>query len=339
MRSRRGEVQFVANRVGRSNDPREVLGLAREMKTSRAEALGWVTLWEEFVLEVGDAVTGRVKGYDSSHVAAKLGFEGAPRKIIDALKHAGVLGVQRGVFFHPYWRQSITGTYASDRAELREFWRVKKEEQRRETTEGRPHDVPGTTGDNRGTSLGTAGIDIGSNGHAQPERPPTPLGRGEPEGLRRWDWLRAHHERPTNTERCIKYLGAMSAEDWELCQWIFGPRASGPALTSLGKKRAIRADTHKFLTLQLYEQFRRERVDKLRHESRPHRAPAAEKQAEAALQVERTAAARRFVLEMLSDPSVTEAKKKALRERWARENPDEPAPWEAATDAVPVPLQ
>ena len=69
---RRGEVPFVAIRVGRSHDAKEVLGLAAELKIQRATALGFVALWEEFLLEVGDNLTGRVSGYKPHHLAANF---------------------------------------------------------------------------------------------------------------------------------------------------------------------------------------------------------------------------------------------------------------------------
>jgi hypothetical protein len=127
---RRGEIPFVAVRVGRSNDPREVLGLARELRIHRAQALGFLMLWEELILEVGDARAGRVQGYTAAHLAAKLGWEGPPGKLLEALKHAGVLVTHRGTMVHPYWGRSPTGIYSRMRAERRDQWAESKRKQR-----------------------------------------------------------------------------------------------------------------------------------------------------------------------------------------------------------------
>lgn len=328
MRSRRGEVSFVAIRVGRSNDPREVLGLARELKIGRATALGYLALWEEFILEVGDAFTGRVKGYAAPHIAAKLDWPGSPRRLIDALKRAGVLATHRGVFLHPYWLQSITGQYARDRAELREHWRKKKAEQRAGQQGDVPQLSPGQGGDGEGTSQGTADIDRGSNGSAGAAGPPGPPHGGGRLGAARWEWIRGHHKRPSNSRACTRYLDVMTEADWALCQWVVGLATNPGSLKLSRKKRVLGLDAHKFLATEAYLQFAPEWEAKQREST----APVEVRALRASLEDEekaRKASAVAYVLAALGDPELTEGEKAKIRQRWQGNNPGEAPPWEA----------
>lgn len=331
MRSRRGEVPFVAIRVGRSNDPREVLGVSRELKCSRAEALGFVALWEELILEVGDAISGRVKGYAAVHIATKLGFEGSPAKIVNALKAAGLLATQRGVFLHPYWAQSVTGQYARDRAELRERWRLKKAEQRAE-------DVPavsrGQAGDNGGTSMGTADIDrlINGNGGAAP--PPAPRLSPGGAGSARWEWMLKNHDRPRNSRACIRYLDAMTEEDWALCQWVVTRPPAGSAPLSLSRKRVRRLDSHRFLASEAFLELRGEWVEKLAQEKRPPRPAGRPKSSPAedlaSDNARRLMQATAYILAKLKDDEIPAAEKEAAKVKWMSLHPEvSPPPWEA----------
>lgn len=330
MRSRRGEVPFVAIRVGRSQDPREVLGLARELKVSRATALGFVALWEEMILEVGDAITGRLKGYSANHIAAKLDFSGPPRRLLDALKTAGLLASHRGVFVHPYWRQSVTGQYASDRAELRESWRLKKQAQR---DAGQPGDVPamspGRLGDNGGTSQGTADIDRLTNGNGAQTPPLAPPRAGGDPGASRWEWLLAHHKRPMDAPRCTSYLSSLSDEDWALVQWVTELPPGGGPLKLSRKKRVLAMDTHALLAKQAFLQLRPEWVEKLRRDRAPERRstprpPAPPAEDEAAVRATRAVA---FVLAQLADPDLTDADKEQAKARFRTAHPEAPPPW------------
>lgn len=331
---RRGEVQFVAVRVGRSNDPRECLGLAAALKCSRATALGYVVLWEELILEVGDAEAGRVKGYAAKHIAAKLGYEGSPAKLVDALKEAGLLSTHKGTFVHPYWRESVTGHYVREKARRREFERLKKQEQRDlvpgtspGTTMGRPHAVPGTSLGNPDTNQGK---DVPGTA------PPTPREDAGVVGAARWEWLKEHHNRPMNPRACIGYLGAMSEVDWALVQWL-APLTRGGAPRSLSrKKRVLGLDTHRLLSHQAYLQILPEWREKLRADQRPAEAAngAGNGHAEKHLQeraddvAARLASATLFVLAQLSDPELTDSKKEKIRERWRTQHPDAAPPWE-----------
>jgi hypothetical protein len=325
-RTRRGEVPFVAIRVGRSNDPREVLGLARDLRISRATALGYLALWEEFILEVGDALTGRVRGYAAEHLAAKLDFQGTPARIVSALKRAGVLRSQRGSFFHPYWLQSITGQYARERAELREGWRLKKQQQR-----AGAKDVPamsqGQQGDEQGTSQGTADIEVPSNGVHGPAGPPFPPQAGGALGAARWGWVSQHHDRPANSRACARYLGLMRDEDWSLCQWVIGLQRAPGSIKLSRKKRVLSLDSHKFLATEAYLQFlpewRRKQVE-------PKRPPSEVQAIAASLEGEEAArqqAAIAYVLAQLADSDLDEAEKSKIRSRWQLAHPGTPVPW------------
>lgn len=321
---RRGEVPFVAIRVGRSNDPREVLGLSRELKISRATALGFVCLWEEFLMEVGDALTGRVKGYSHEHIAAKLGWEGPPKKLIDALHNAGLLNQQRNTYFHPYWAASITGQYALDRAEQREKWRLKKRAQREGDV---PGESPGQSGDVQGDSLGTADIQKEMNDGGGSARPPTPPARGGGVGASRWEWIRTHHERPVNSRGCTSILEAMDADTWALVQWVVEQARPGGALSRSRGKRALKADSYRFLRSELYLEFDRERRKKLAQENAPKPAPTVE------AAHDKVAASIAFVLEQLADPDLSEEKKERARALWRKQNPDVTPPWEEGRGA------
>lgn len=321
---RRGEVPFVAIRVGRSNDPREVLGLARELKIPRAHALGFVALWEEFLLEIGDALTGRVKGYSADHIAAKLGWEGSPTKLVDALEHAGLLNKQKTTFFHPYWSSSITGQYAIDRAEQREYWRLKKRAQRAGDAGDVPGESPGHRGDVPGTSQGTADIKKERNGGIRGSAPPAPPGTGGELGATRWDWIQKNHKRPRDSRRCIPLLGALDDANWAMCQWVVTEAKPGGALSRSRKKRALALDSYRFLQNEAYLEFHAERVAKVAELERLSKNGSTVEPVQ-----DKVAASISFVLERLSDPDVSAEKKEKLRRSWMDANPGETPPWEA----------
>lgn len=327
MRSRRGEVQFVAVRVGRSNDPREVLSLALELKTNRATALGFVVLWEEFLLEVGDSLTGRIKGYTAAHIAAKLGWEGPPRRLLDALKNAGVLKTQRNVFFHPYWLQSITGQYARERAELRERWREEKKRQREPDQDPDVRtDSSGHGPDVRGVSVRKSDIDqLRESGAPAPQPPPQ---AGGEKGSARWEVVQALHKRPRNSRLCIRILDAMTEADWDQCRWVLEQHAKGGLSHSL-KKRALKLDSHKFLATEAYLEFLPERRKKLRDENQ-----AAQKGNVSPDVDDKVANSIAFLLSALADAELPEAKKEKLRAQWRHLNPNTPPPWENGGGAL-----
>lgn len=339
MSARRGEVPFVAVRVGRSNDPREVLAFAAELRIPRPHALGLLVLWEEMILEVGDALTGRIKGYTAVHIAAKLGWTGKPAKLIAALQATGILKSHRGTFFHPWWRESITGQYANTRAELREHDAERKRRQRAlergeggaqgekeiVTSGGRPADTGGRHADlDRNPDINQS-RDV----RRTPPQPPANAGGGE--GASRWEWLLENHQRPTNPRGCVPYLERLTDEEWSLLQWVTLLPPGGGAYKLSRKKRVLGLDTYQILSRAAYLQLRREWQEKLRADQRPKEsgpvklAPARD---EAADNAARAAAAAAFVLAQLADPDLSEPAKEKAKSRFRTNHPDAVPPWE-----------
>lgn len=334
--SQRGETAFVAMRVGRIHDPREVLSLAAELKVRPVEALGYVLLWEEFILEVGDALTGRVKGYRPQDIAAKLTYDkGKPATLIRAMENAGVLRQQRSTFFHPFWLETVTGHYARQRAERREYEREKKQRQRNAHAEALaaalaaangetfvPGDTLGTAGGQPGESLGspTGSPDIKKerNGSGGASRPPNPPPSGGSLGEQRWEWLKQHHKRPRNPPVCIRYLEAMTAEDWALCQWVVTDARKSGAPSLSQKKRVFSMHTQKFLAEAAYLEF----LPEWREKQLPREVTSLVEQIQTTDR-ERKDSARAFIQAQMSDPDLTDEQKQRARELWLRSHPGE----------------
>lgn len=337
--SQRGETAFVAMRVGRIHDPREVIGLARELKCRPIEALAYVLLWEEFILEVGDALTGRVRGYTADHIAAKLTFRGRPAKLVEAMEHAGILAHHRTTFFHPYWLETPTGQYALQRAERREYDREKKRRQRleREAREGAPEangngggggaysqefvspgNPQGHGGDSPWGPRGSLEINQSSKGSGGASRPPNPPPSGGGLGSARWEWMKENHKRLRNPRVCMRYLDAMTDEDWRLCQWVV-TEAGRPGVSSLSqKKRVLKMNTHKFLSEAAYLEYRPEWLAS----QVPREVTSLVKEIEITDR-ERKEAARAFIVAQMSDPDLTEAQKERARGLWLAAHPGE----------------
>jgi len=341
--SRRGEVQFVAIRVGRSNDPRECLGLAIELKVERATALGYLALWEEMILELGDARSGRLpRGYTAAHIAAKLGWKQQPRRLIEALKRAGVLATHKSVFLHPYWKTSTTGSYALERARMRDYWRERQAQQR---AAKHTEDVPGDTTESppgvHETSSGTTDINQSTESGASP--PPAPPRAGGSVGAARWEWVLKNHKRPANPEACTRYLGGLTDENWALVQWICGLPPGGGGLIPLWKKRVLRLDTDRLLAKGAFLQLRPEWVEKLGQDqrtaarkSKPREAASPERELERSEteKIARAAAAAPFVLAQLKDPGLSDAQREKVKARWRAAHPDVAPPWEDAAEGL-----
>lgn len=336
--SRRGEVPFVAIRVGRSQDPREVLGLAAELKISRAEALGYVTQWEEMILELGDGNTGKLPdGYTARHVAVKVGWPGKPQRLERALRNAGLLSSHRKRLMHAYWRTSVTGEYALKRAERREDDRLRKKAERdaaRATAGEGAGDVPpesDRTSAGRPQDVHTeSGHKESNNGAAQPP-PLPPAHRAGGVGEERWRWLLNNHKRPRDARRCIPLLDAMPDEDWALVQFATALQGVPWPYKRSRKVRVLALDTHALIAKQAYLEFRPEWVEKLDREKRPSverravpRPAPVEDSAERALQQQKAV---KFVLELLADDTASEEEKEKARRRFVVAHPDIPPPW------------
>lgn len=331
---RRGEVPFVASPVGRETDALEVLGLAHALKVRVPEALGLVTLWESLILRVGDAQTGKLPhDYEAQHIAVSLQWYGSPAKLVTAMKAAGVLRRQRRTWFHPYWRKTITGQYAADRAFLRQKWRDKKRTQR----QGQGGDVPGDWGGQAGDVPSSSSEkmhinqSINGNGGASPPVPsPSPPGAGGSLGETRWNWMLQNHERPVNQPACVRLLGLMSDEEWADLLYALSSAGKASASKSRGKKRALRLDSHKFLLTTQYLQWRRERVAKLAQPEdagEPSTAAPPDTVTGPSSPEDSARRAVEFILAQLADPELTEEERALARARWRKLHPDNPEPW------------
>lgn len=340
MSARRGEVPFVAVPVGHADDEKEILGLAADLKIHRAQALGYWVMWKELMLRRGDARRGVLKDFEAAHIAARLGHSNIP-KLLAALKRAGLLATQRKTFRDPTWSESITGQYAMRKAEDRETWARQKAAQRAAA---------------QASVLGSNGADVhpmstwtdgGRPPHVQVENgqkerkesgghlPPTPPQGGGELASRRWDWLLAHHKRPSNPKGCMRILAEISEDDWRMIQWAWSPAAEGGGLISLSKKRIMRRTSYEFLRNGAFVEIRPQWVEKLRGEQRPKAAPQAAARRRAA--EEGDAASRKhdagvFLLQQLRDEP-DEAKREALKRRWIAAHGG-PGPWEAEGEGL-----
>lgn len=343
--SQRGETGFVAMRVGRLGDPREVEGLADDLKVRPVEALAYVLLWEEFILQVGDALTGRVKGYRAKDIARKLTHTGPVEKLIRAMETAGILKRQRSTFFHPYWQETITGHYALQRAQRRETDREKKRRQREQArleaeADARgetfvPDVSPGTAGGHPGDSPhGPEGSletkEESKKGTAGSGRPPSPPRDAGGVGFARWKRVRDLHPRPMNPTTCILLLEAMTDEDWALCLWVLENRDRERLASISRKKRAFALDSCEFLRKQAFLQFRHEYTRKLAAPKETDPTTAA-----AELEQQREDGRRRAIRDVLEDPDCPEPEKERKRAIYLRAHPGDAA-W-IASIASPSP--
>jgi hypothetical protein len=350
-----GVVPFVAVALGRLKDPREVLDLADDLKIHPAQALGYLVLWEGFILEKGDGLTGKVKGYTPRHIARELGHAGDPAKLIAALKKAKVLAQQKGTFFVPGWLHTPTGQYASDKAETKEWERERKRIRRAAeraaklaaaavppsnedeavpgTSPGQARDVPPMSPSRPDIEQKTR-QEKGNSGQA----PPNP--RASAGGLAdaRWEWLQENHQRPSNPDGCKRILAGLSDEHWALVQWAAPFSAVKPSdlPRSLSrKKRLFARNTYQLLSRGAYLEIRPEWQAKLREEARPKAAPVPpeKRRAEKAADVAKNEDdALKFLITLLNDPDAPKAKQEKFKRLWIDQHPGQVPPWEI--DAV-----
>lgn len=336
--SQRGETAFVAMRVGRIGDPREVEGLADDLKVRPVEALAYVLLWEEFILQVGDAITGRVKGYRAKDIARKLTHTGPVERLIRAMETAGILKRQRSTFYHPYWRDTITGQYALRRAERRESDRERQQRKRDRDAEAFEAALAAARGESfvtRDARVTPPDVTHGStvNPEINKERkkgrpgsghPPGPPPSGGGLGSARWEKVIALHPSPMNPDGCIAILDRMSEENWALCLWVLENYDRGARLSLSKKRRAIGRDSHKFLRAAGFLQFRPEYLKKVSAQKEPDPLVVA-----AEFERQQTEEGRRSIRELLADPDVPEKEKARKRELFLRARPQD-AEWLAS---------
>lgn len=329
--SRRGEVPFVAMRVGRSRDPREVLGFAKDLKIEPALAFAYVALWEEFILEVGDALTGRIKGYTAVHIAAKLTWPGSPLRLVNAMKKAGILGTHRGTFFHPFWCDTITGGYAAARAARREMEADRKRRQRAgqngEVGVELENSVPPLS---HGTGAAVPPLSHGipdikkertcADTGSAPPQPPRETRAGV--GFTRWKEIEHLVNKPTYPEACIRLLDVMTNDDWPLCRWVVDAAQQKTLPYLSRKKRAFTMNSHQFLRSSAFLWFRREYLAEM---ARPATVPIAVEEAQKA--EEREKEKRKTLKGAIDDPSLPEAEKQRLKNLYLKANPGDSLDW------------
>lgn len=318
--ARRGEANFVAVRIGFWSDP-HITVMADELKVSANEAGGYVLRWEELVLAVGDARTGRVKGYSPKYLSIAVGWKGKPEKLIGALRSIGVLTSQRGTFTHPFWAETRTGEYAIRRA--LEADRVAR--WRRGEGEGDGDQSADGTGSVRvqnGDGTSNSGI---KEGRAYADaHPPAPPQEGGGVGMTRWEWLLQNHDRPRNPAVCAKYLEAMSDADWELCQFAVTLRKRAGGAYIGRRKRVWALTSDEFLRKSAYLEFHREWQEKLRGPK------ATKKDAPEVVNLIPGSGSDRFILAQLADPEISDVDKERIRSGWKAKHPNETPPWEIA---------
>ena len=307
--SRRFEGSFVAVPLTRMDDPKEVIGLARDLKIETFGAVGLATMWEAFVLAVGDQKTGRVRGYTADQLAARLGWppKRPARELIEGLKRAGLLKQERNRdFVHPYWENSTTGIYAAMREERRGGDRERKRAQReREMLE----EVKDVTRDVRVTNTESGHRSI--EGHPD-QNPPDPPEKGGA-GFARWENLKKL--RPlwcVDSRTCIRVLDDVSPAHWEMIEWfvrvalepkwVGGPSSSKKIVLANRNSRLLctRANYIKILPIWQEELGRRAEAERPRQTE-------VEKNAENRIHL------RKYANDCLAHPESTEAEKERAR--------------------------
>lgn len=322
--ARRGEGLYLAWKIGRSKHVREVIGLADDLKCSRAEAVGYLVMWEELILREGDALIGRVHGYRPKDLARELGWTRSPTILIRGLVEAGVLRTHRATFNHPYWLSTITGQHAREKIRQREDWARQKRQQR--GSDVHP-DSAGHGVDVHPDSTRTADIKKErKKGHPDPDSPPSPPPEAGGVGSARWKRMELLHPSPMNPAGCTPILAAMDDEKWALCLWVLENREKAGLSSLSRKKRAFTMNCYEFLRKAAYLQFSPEYRRNLA--APPPRSLAVET---AELERERLEAKRRSLRELLEDPDCPEKEKERQRALYMRANPGDKLEWLSTT--------
>lgn len=368
--ARRGEVPFVAVPVGYAHD-KEILGLAADLKIPRALALGYFVLLHDLVLRRGEARTGVLRDYKAHELAAQLDFRSNPRRLVEALKRAALLGTHRQTFKIPNWLDTITGEYAAKKAADREDQaRWKREQRERERllrlaeggvandpnngrsvadalaelgvrvdpVTGRPVDVQWTRGGRPPAVHMDGGQKERKESTGQPPQPPGSAGGSL--GASRWEWVREHSDRATNPEGCTPILARIPDDEWPLCQWVLTGAPGRVSRSSSRKTRVLGLDAYQILRNRHYLQFRKEWQEKLRADARPkngHPVAAPVVVEDGALERAKREKAVAFMLEAMADETLPPAELEKHKRNFRRSWPDVPPPWETPPGGLPPP--
>lgn len=148
----------------------------------------------------------------------------------------------------------------------------------------------------------------------------------------RWEWLRENAPNPQNPEVSRKLLGELSQEDWQTVQQAYGQLkvpAGGVGTPSRKKTRVLGWPTDLFLRKHAFLQFRSKTP-----KPRPASAPVKVVELDPAQELEtRLVQVDGYLMQLLNDPDVPEAKKQAAREKWLAtpENKGRRPPWKLPT--------
>ncbi|HXD98236.1 MAG TPA: hypothetical protein VN646_16930 [Candidatus Acidoferrum sp.] len=296
--------------------------LARALKNDLAGGW-WLRCLELWILHADGR--GRLpKEWDAEALAAKARYPGSARAFVVALQSAKLLTRKHGRYALPDWSSHPAGRYSEKKEHDRRRQELKRKRELEEARRGEksagtsPVTSNGRHADESVTSESKAG-------RTSPDGPPDAPPGGGAEGKARWDWLRQHAERPRNGPICVRYLAAMSADDWALVQWVQLRRKRQPPIHTR-KKRVWGLATDKFLREQAYLEFSPEFRAELKKVAEGVAAAANG----AAPPVEKPHDPDSFTLAVLADPDVDEAAKAREKERWIKQNKGRTPPWEVA---------
>jgi|WetSurMetagenome_2_1015567.scaffolds.fasta_scaffold233124_2 hypothetical protein len=203
--------------VGFWDDPRTLAFCA---KVKNPDAGAWVLRLREFILTMGEN-DGRLPGYSSDQIVAKLKPTCPPATLFRALADNHYLLRRKRTFYYPEWKKTQMGKYCQDR----EWDRQRKLELRQATHVARMAELTGQVAKEKRTSTGRP-PDIQRNSgvskHGRPpDVPPGPPGaprRGASVNATRWEWFKQNHPKIQDPERCQQLLGELTPEEWEhLC--------------------------------------------------------------------------------------------------------------------------
>jgi hypothetical protein len=309
-------LNFVAVEDGLEEDPK--LGtLQRILKVERPTAFWYVVRLRRLILHHGNHLTGALpKRFSDDDIASFLEFSGRPRKLVDALKRQGFLGRRSGRgYAYPDWLGTITGRYASQRESDRLYHEKQRVERRRSGDVGRQSDD--ASADSRATSSDIPGS---RNKERNPAGPPVPPPEGgQALGATRWDWLMNNAPTPQNREVCVRYLAAMSADDWALMQFAYETKKRGTPGIGVRNARTLAWPTDTFIRKTAYLRFSSHWRAFKNASNDPAKAEAKKASEREPTHEEKQASAWAFLQAFLADPDWPEREKDKRKAHFAKQ--------------------